>query len=331
MAVLITGGGLIGSLVAAKLIEQGERPVIYDFAPPMEHLSSVLDLNKVKIARADILDASDLVEVIKKEGIDCIVHTAGFLLSGVAARPYAGIKINIMGTVNVLEAARILGIRRVVFMTTGLVQAAALDVPAGQPLTEDFTMKFLSQRPRSLYAITKITGEFLGLSYNELYGVDFVGLRIGTVFGPWKGVTSGLPGRFVDQFVKNAVAGRAPVIDKTFLTYKGVMEFVYAKDCANAAVLACFRDKSKLLTRIYRISGPKAYTFQEVVTLMEKVFPQFTVPMDEIAKGGTGVLPGASEHVYDTSRVRNELGYMPQYDLEAATRDYADWLRRYYL
>lgn len=331
MAVLVTGGGLLGSLIAAKLIEQGETPIIYDSAPPMEHLKTVLDLNKVKIVRADILDMPDLVDAIKKEGIDCIVHTAGLLLSGVRARPYAGVKINIIGTLNVLEAARILGIRRVVFLSTGLVQASAMDVDAKEQPNEDFIMRFISQRPRSLYAITKITGEFLGLSYHDLYGVDFVGLRIGSVFGPWKGITSGLPGRFIDQFVKRAVAGKPPLVDASFLTYKGGMEFVYAKDCANAAVLACYRDKSKLETRIYRISGKGMYTFREMVELIEKIFPEIKVPMEEVAKGTTSILPGASEQPYNSSRAENELGYVPQYDLEEAIKDYADWLRRYYL
>jgi nucleoside-diphosphate-sugar epimerase len=102
-------------LVAARLIEQGERPVIYDLAPPLEHLSTVLDLNKVKVVRGDILDVPDLFHTIEEEGIDCIVHTAGLLLSGVRTRPYAGVKINIMGTLNVLEAAKVFSLRRVVF------------------------------------------------------------------------------------------------------------------------------------------------------------------------------------------------------------------------
>lgn len=331
MAVLITGGGMIGSLVAAKLIKEGKTPIIYDTAPPMEHLKTVLDVDEVKIVRGDILDVFDLVNVIKKENIDYIIHTAGLLLSGVRARPYAGVQINIMGTLNVLEAARILGIKRVVFFSTGLVQAGVLDSPIDKQPNEDFTMKFISHRPRSLYALTKITGEYLGLCYNELYGVDFVGLRIGSVFGPWKGLTSGLPGRFIDQFVKRAVAGEPPLIDEKFMTYEGGMEFVYAKDCANAAVIACDRDKNQMKTKIYRISGSKMYSFQEVIGLMEKIFPKFKIPVDQIDKKVTSVLPGASATPYDKTRSEKELGYIPQYDLEVAVRDYATWLKHHYL
>ena len=144
MAVLITGAGLVGSLTAAKLVEKGERPVLYDVAPPMDHLATMVDLSRVKVVAGDILDLPELLRVIKAENIDRIIHTAGLLLAGVKARPYTGIKINIDGTVTVLEAARLMDIKRVVFTSSATVVYGLFNAPAKAPYEEDFTMRCLS-------------------------------------------------------------------------------------------------------------------------------------------------------------------------------------------
>ena len=74
-------------------------------------------------------------------------------------------------------------------------------------------------RPKNIYPITKLTCEYLGLSYHDLYGVDFITVRFSSVFGPWLGVTSGIPGRTIDQFAKPAVAGKKIIIEDTMLSY----------------------------------------------------------------------------------------------------------------
>ena len=107
MAVLVTGGGMVGSQIAAQLLKRGEPFVIFDSAPPMQHLATVVDVNKLKIVKGDILSMPDILHVIQDERIDRIIHTAGFLLSAVRERPYDGINVNIMGTLNILEAARL--------------------------------------------------------------------------------------------------------------------------------------------------------------------------------------------------------------------------------
>ena len=75
MTVLVTGAGMIGAQVAAQLIDRGEVPVLFDVAPPMKFLETVLDLNKVKIIRGDLLNMPEILRVVKEEGIDRIIHS----------------------------------------------------------------------------------------------------------------------------------------------------------------------------------------------------------------------------------------------------------------
>jgi len=324
MAVLITGAGLVGAQVAAKLIERGETPILYDIAYDSKFMSATVDTSRVKTIVGDLLDLPFLIDTIKRENVDRIIHTASLLDRTVRARPYSGVKVNIIGTLNVLEAAKLTDVKRVVFTSTQMVRTGAWD-STSEP-HEDFTMKCLSQMPRTIYGVTKLTAEYLGLSYHKFYGVDFAALRLGSLFGPWFGTPSGRPSRFADMFVKNAAFGKPIIIDDPANTYSGVQNFVYSKDVAKACVLACFADE--LISRVYNISGDRSYTFEEVVDVTKRAFPEVEIRVKEISKTGWDYSP-AVRLTLDISKAQNELGYQPDYDLERAFRDYGDWLRRY--
>ena len=238
----------------------------------------------------------------------------------------ATLKVNILGTLNVLEAAKLTGVRRVVFTSSGMVYSSIARGAADAPYQEDFTMKCISHMPIGIYGITKLTAEYLGLSYYKFYGVDFVALRPSALFGPWLGTPSGVPPQFIDMFVKNAAFGKPIIIDDPLFTYTGVQNFVYSKDVAKACLLACFADGLKL--RVYNISGDRPYTFQEFIDITKRAFPQVEIRVKEISK--TGWFNGAVEWFpYVTSNAQNELGYQPDYGLEASFRDYGEWLRQH--
>ena len=76
MAVLVTGAGLVGSQIAQMLVEMGERPILFDVAPPMDNLRRIVDLSRVKLIKGDILEPFELMKVIKEEGVDRLIHTA---------------------------------------------------------------------------------------------------------------------------------------------------------------------------------------------------------------------------------------------------------------
>ena len=174
MAILITGAGLIGCQVAQMLVQRGERPVLFDLAPQMDNVARIVDPGKIKIVRGDITEPLDLISVIEKEKIDRVIHTAAVMLAEIAERPADGIRVNITGTVNILEAARIMGLKRVVFTSSGVVCFGSVPFMDTESFIEDFPTRSLSGRPPQIYFTTKIACEYLGLNYVDIYNLDFV-------------------------------------------------------------------------------------------------------------------------------------------------------------
>jgi nucleoside-diphosphate-sugar epimerase len=326
MTILITGAGIIGTLAARKLVDMGEMPILYEIAPQMANITLYVDINKVRLIRGDILDFPDLLRIIKNEGVDRIIHTASFLTTAVRERPYAGVKTNLLGTMNILEAARLMDIQRVVFCSSNTVQMGTYWQTSTIPYIEDFPMTAINGRPRSVYGILKLATEWIGLDYFERFGVDFLAMRFAGVFGPWKGTPAGLPTRMMKEFIEKPLAGHPVTIDDPTLTWSGLEELVYAKDAANSAVLACYANNP--ISRIYNITMGRAYQFDELLRIVRKRFPSIKIEVTKINPGATGGYPYKREQPTDISRARSELGYEPEFDtFEKAIEDYVEWIK----
>jgi len=106
--ILVTGGsGLVGVYVVAMLLDKGERPVVYDVGVNQSLLKAVgVDIKGVPLVQGDILDLTGLVSVIREHRINRVIHLAGLMGEEVQRDPYNGVRLNVMGTMNVLEAAR---------------------------------------------------------------------------------------------------------------------------------------------------------------------------------------------------------------------------------
>lgn len=326
MTVMITGTGVLGAQIAAQLVARGETPVLYDVAFNQRYISAVVDTSKVKLVAGDVLDLPNVLDTIQKNKVDRIIHTAALMNIAVKARPYTGVKVNVMGIMNMLEAARLTGVKRMVFTSTQLVQSGAQNTTDEGPYREDFTMKFLSQMPTTVYGVTKVMGEYLGLSYFKTYGVDFAVCRLTGLFGPWLGEPSGEPSKFIYKFVKDAAFGRPVVIDDPIHYFPGLMTFVYSKDVAKACILACFADSAKLKQRVYYITGDKAYNFKEAVDAMRKAFPKVDITVKEFTSGWRETFN--ITRGYSNEMAKAELGYTPSFTLDQAAKDYGDWLKK---
>ncbi len=331
MTILITGAGLVGSYAAARLVEMGERPVLFDVAPSRENLRRVPGLEEVQVVRGDILDFPDLLRVIKEKDVDRIIHTAAFLTAGARERPYAAIKVNIMGTANILEAARTLGIARVVFTSSSTVYYGSYSAPQEEPQGEDFTLRAVSQRPRGVYPTTKLAGEHLGLNYRDLYGVDFVAVRFAGVFGPWLGPVAGVPGMALKELAERPMRESVVRIG-TDLVWPGKEEFLYMKDAAQSTVQACLApkiDPVKSPLPVYNVSMGRGYEFEEFLEVLQNVYPQVEFQMGEGDRARAGGYPDIPKRPLDLSRTRADLGYEPEYQMEKALQDYRGWLERW--
>jgi nucleoside-diphosphate-sugar epimerase len=326
MAILITGAGLVGCQAARILAERGETPVLFEILPQLDNIAGIVDLGKVRIVRGDVLEPMDLMRAIREEGIDKIIHTATLfgLTAGMQQRPHAGIKLNILGTANVLEVARLLGLKRVVFTSSSTVYLRPLPLLKGETLTEDFPIMTLSGRSPNVYATTKLACEQLGLNYWDMFGVDFVAVRFAGVFGPWRGPVSGVVGGRMQGVVQQALSGAPTVLDEGTL-WPGRMDVVYSKDAAMAAVLACFVENPE--TRVYNVSMGRTYSVAEIAEIMRGLLPQAEISIRESGREGIAgyTMP---QQAMDLSRSRAEIGYEPQYDMRAALADYAGWLQR---
>ncbi len=324
MAILITGTGLVGCQAAQILVQRGERPVLFDLAPQMDNISRIADLSKITIVRGDITEPLELINVIKKYEVDRVIHTAAVMLAEIADRPANGIKANIMGTVNILEAARVMGLKRVVFTSSGVVCFGAVPFMEAESFSEDFPTRSLSGRPQQIYFTTKIACEYLGLNYVDIYKLDLVVVRFAGVFGPWKTRLPGVYGKMMREITEKFVTQERIVLDKN-LTWTGEGDFVYSKDAAYSTVLACFAENPR--NKVYNIGMGQGYTDSEVFEILKKLNPQAALQIERGVEEHFGTLNGPPLPLMDISKAREELGYEPRYKMEAALKDYSEWLK----
>lgn len=173
--VLVTGGaGFIGSHLVEELVKQGHRVTVFDnlFTGKKEHLKNVSE--KIKFVEGDIRD----IDTLKKHfvGMDTVFHQAALRSVPASVKePIPYYDVNIIGTHNVLESARLSNVRRVVFASSSSVYGDLLELPQ----KEDKTGNKLSP-----YAISKKTGEDLCIYFYKTYGLETVSLRYFNVFGP---------------------------------------------------------------------------------------------------------------------------------------------------
>jgi nucleoside-diphosphate-sugar epimerase len=315
MAVLVIGAGLVGSQVARILVEQGERPVLMDRAPQARALSQIVDVENVILVEGDVLQPLTLSRVVREQSISEVIHLAAnpMLTSGAQRDPAGAIELNIMGTVNVLEAARAFGLRRVVVASSNVLNHhIAGGEGAGDAMDEE-----AFPRPVSIYASCKQAIESLGLNYARWFGVDFVAVRYGAVAGPWGGAGGGGPSNVFLNLVRSALRGEeAPVPAAT-------IEWVYSKDAAAGTVLA-LRAKS-LPSRVFTITMGSLTSPTELQAAVRSVVPSARFRVEKPADGS----PALSNMARAASlrRAKGVLGYRPAYSMPEAVRDLAEWLR----
>ena len=116
MNVLITGAGLIGCHLAKRLADGGNKVALYDLAPNRDYIQNIVGKDRAAVVAADMRDLPAFLSALKQSNVDTVVHTAGLIGKRVAENSYTGATNNILATVHVLEAARLLGLRRVVFV-----------------------------------------------------------------------------------------------------------------------------------------------------------------------------------------------------------------------
>jgi nucleoside-diphosphate-sugar epimerase len=306
--VLVTGGtGFIGSYVASDLLDHGHEVVAYDRSTDTRVLEKLGVADDVTVRGGDVTDATDVARAIRETGSTRVVHLAALLTTSAEADPRAAMRVNVEGTNNVFEAARLLPeVERVVWASS----AAAYAPP------ERYGERFVTESelvwPETLYGATKAYNEQQARVYHEEFGVSHVALRPTVAYGPYR-ETGG------SAFLANVV--EKPALGESFEVEFGdqVIDWQHVRDVAQAFRLATFAEEGALSQRTYNVRGELA-TVREAVETVERILPDA-----ELTVSDEGRLPWTQR--LDMTPAKEDLGYEPVYDLERGFRDYIDVLR----
>jgi UDP-glucose 4-epimerase len=317
MKVLITGGmGVIGAEISRKFVREGHRPVIFARHRDDTLIGDILD--KVDFEQGDVLDMPRILQAIKKHQVTHVVHAAAFVGAVSAGNPALSIQVNVMGLVNVLEAARALGVQRVIFTSAKGVYGPVTGEygsPTWKPMSED-----LPAKPKRIYDSAKFMGENICTYYNDNMGIETVSLRFASTYGPGKTARHG-PMAVMSRIVENPAQGLPFKLEKGG---DDKDDFIYNKDSALGIYLATVAEKLK--SRVYNIGTGVGVTLRDFERVIKK-----HIPNAQMEIGGGLNFYGFSypaTGVYDISRAREELGYKPEFDLERGIADYLAALKQ---
>jgi UDP-glucose 4-epimerase len=305
MRILVTGGaGFIASHVSDGYIAAGHEVVIIDDLSR----GSKNNLNpKAKFYLGDVRDADFVESVFAKEQPEAVNHHAAQMDVRRGVRePLFDAQVNILGSLNILQSAVKYGCHRVVYISTA---GAAYGEPKRIPVSEDDPIN-----PITPYGISKHTVEHYLFTYAKLYGISYVVLRYGNVYGPRQS-SVGEAGVFA-VFSEQMLAGAQPVIygDGT-----KVRDYVFIEDVVKANLAALERGDGE----IFNIASGVATTDQEVFDLVRDLFGK-----NDLKARYVSVRPGEIDRIrLDITKALQLLGWKPRVSISEGARKTATYFQ----
>jgi UDP-glucose 4-epimerase len=295
---IVTGGsGFIGSNVVDVLREAGHHVIVVDLVPPTPRPG-------VEFRRADITDLTATRRAL--EGADYVHHMAAVSdVNHAFARPVHCVDTNVMGTANVLEAARGHRVKRVLFSSTVWVYNGTADSVVDESTPLSFS------GAGHVYTSSKIAGELLAHDYAVQFGLDVTVLRYGIVYGP--GMRKEL---LVPTLLRRAFEGQPLQLTGGGLQARS---FVYVKDLAKAHLLAL---DSRCANQTFNLEGPRPVTVMEVAERVRDLVG------DHVRFETTPGRPGDySGKIVSRDKTREFLGWQPTTTFEIGLPPTFDWYR----
>jgi nucleoside-diphosphate-sugar epimerase len=300
--VIVTGGsGLLGAMIAHLLIEEENiKPIVMDVNPDPKRLDDVKD--KIEYVQGDVSDPDLLNATFSKFKPTKIFHLVTIPGNVCENDPVLATKVNVMGFINLMEAARKNGMPQVLYSSSGTTYGEDLEPGV---MLDDKTL----QRPASFYGINKVFNESAGRWYRRKHGLDYRGIRYPAICGP------GLRAEGVVTYVSAMI--ELPAKGKPYAIPVGEdirLSLVYVEDAARALIQLGKAPKEQIKTINYFINGvqnPLPAT-GEMVMMVRKKIPGAKLTFD-VNPDWEKLLRSASHPVDDSSAVK-EWGWKPKYN-----------------
>lgn len=313
MKALVTGGaGFIGSHVAEALLAKGFSVAVADnfSTGKKENLSAVIPNPNLSLNQVDITDSSQLMQVFAKEKPEIVFHLAAQVNARIAlADPLLDARINILGSINVLEAGCKNGVKKIVYSSS----CAAYGHPKQNPVNEMHVLE-----PVLTYGVSKLAVEYYLETYRKLYGLDYIALRYANVYGPRQNGVG--EGGVIAVFTEKAIGGQPLLV---YGDGEQTRDFVFVQDvaAANLAAATALGNPLGIGARIINIGSGRETSINQLVAVLSRILKSNL----KISRGAP--IPEVRQICLDTGLAKKELQWMPSTTLEVGLAKTVDWAR----
>lgn len=299
MKILITGGcGFIGSNLAEELSKEHDVVILDDLSTG--RIENIEDID-VEFIDGSVTDLEILKNICRD--VDFIFHLAA--ISSVQRSiedPLRTNKVNIIGTLNILIAARDSNVKKVICASSSSIYGNTPHFPLKENMKPD---------PRSPYAVTKLTGEYYCNIFNEMYGLETVSLRYFNVYGPKQDPSSDYAA-VIPKFITRLFNNKPPII---YGDGEQTRDFVYVQDVVQANILAMETDASGVLN----IASGKQITINGLADIIMGITGKhFDCIHDSPVEGDV------RHSIGDASKMI-EFGFVPEYSMEDGLKNTMKW------
>lgn len=317
MKILVTGtAGFIGSHLAHSLLNDGHEVVGYDNFNDYYDVKLKRDRNALLAVRkgftvveADLSDLATLRSCFQAQGFDLVCHLAA--QAGVRyslTNPHVYERSNLDGFLNILECCRHHGVRRLVYASSSSVYGGNTKLPFSESDGVD--------RPVSLYAATKKANELMAHCYTHLYGIQTVGLRFFTVYGPW-----GRPDMAAWLFTKAMLAGQ-PI--QVFNHGQMQRDFTFIDDIIQGVRGSLFSPGLEPY-EVINLGNHRSEKLLDMIRLLAEALG--VEPKMEMLPLQAGDVPATYA---DIEKARRKLGFEPTTPIATGIPKFVEWYRKYH-
>jgi UDP-glucuronate 4-epimerase len=314
MNFLVTGGaGFIGSHVCERLLHDGHAVWAFDdlnpFYDPQLKRRNLRDIQALakpfEFIHGDLTDAAALDELFASVKFDQVIHLAA--RAGVRpslAEPALYQRVNVEGTVNVLEAARKTGVAKITLASSSSVYGVNAKIPFSE---SDPIFSAISP-----YAASKLASEALGHTYHHVYGMDVVMLRFFTVYGPRQ-----RPDLAIHKFARLITTGQ-PI--PVFGDGSTARDYTYVTDTVQGVIAATQKEFG---FEIFNLGESQTVKLSQLIELLETALGRKAIIDRQPLQPGDVPITFA-----DITKARAKLGYNPQVKIEQGIPLFAEWFRK---